>query len=176
VLQASLDIHRSSLSAMERARLLARIQEENKWSVGELAANLHMKQPLVSKLLAYLRLDFNVQNLLHAGELDMEKAFIISQEPDAAKQRELAKVAGLSREDLRRHVRNGGTGKVEPKASKAFFALTGGAVITLQRRDLTLSAAIEVLVDAVKELRKGLAQGLDISTQQRVMKDRAKRR
>jgi ParB/RepB/Spo0J family partition protein len=172
VVQMSLEAHKVGLTAMERSNLLAQIQKENNWSVTELAEKLHMKQPLVSKLLGYQRLTLEVQKLLHTGELDMEKAYVISQQP-SDKQVELAKAAGLSREDLRRHIRSGG--QDEPKASNASFTLAG-AVITLRGRDLTLSTAIEVLGNAIKELRKGLAQGLDISTQQRVMKDRANSR
>lgn len=175
-IQISLAVHHAPLSLMERSDFLARTQNENNWSQGELAANVHMRQPLVSKYLAMQRLCAEVQAMVREGELsDVEKLFVISQEPDAAKQLDLAKLAGLSRDDLRRHARNPPNGAgVEPKASKVSLALPGGGLITLKRRDLTLSGAVELLMGLVKELRRGLSNGLDISTVSRVLADKAK--
>jgi ParB/RepB/Spo0J family partition protein len=109
LLQMSLEAHKQGFTAMERSHLLCRIRTENNWQITELAEKLHMKQPMVSKLLAYQKLDPAIQAMLHRGELDMAKAFIISQEPDPAKQRELTDAAPLlDRDQLRRRAKGEG--------------------------------------------------------------------
>jgi ParB family chromosome partitioning protein len=173
LLQMSIDAHRTGLSPIERSDFLVKIKEENNWSVTELAAHLCLKQPLVTKLLAYAKLAPDIRELLHAGAIDMEKAYVISQEPDHARQRQLLKMAQSStREQLRRKIRS--PDAVEVKTNVARFVMPGGTAISLQGRELTLTVAVEVLTEAVRTLKKGLSQGLDITTQQRVMRDTAK--
>ena len=176
ILQMSLEAHKAGLTVMERSNLLQRIRTENSWQVNELADKLNMKQPLVSKLLAYQKLDPSIQAMLHNGELDMDKAFTISQEADPAKQRELFKgAASLSREELRQKAK-GHDKSATVKTGNARFPLSTGLCVTVQGREVTLSAAIDAMIETVKELKKGQAQGLDISTAQRVFKDKAKSR
>ena len=174
ILQASIDVHRVSLSLMERSNLLSRIRDENGWAVGELAERLSMKQPLVTKLLSYQKLAPGVQNLLHTGGLDGEKAYVISQEPDHEKQQALVKEsAGLSREQVRAKLRQKPAAE-EPKVRRAMFVLASGMSVTVQGIDATLEGVIESLSETIRELKRGLSQGLDVNTAQRVMRDKAK--
>lgn len=173
IVQMSLEAHKQGLTAMERSHLLHRIRSENDWPISQLAEKLHMKQPLVSKLLAYQKLDPVIQAMLHKGEIDMEKAFIISQQPDFEKQRELLRAAAhLDREQLRQKVN--GPEKATVKTAMARFPLSTGVSITVQGREVTLAGAIEAMMETVRELKKGLTQGLDITTAQRVMRDKAR--
>lgn len=173
ILQMSLEAHKQGLTLMERSNLLQHIRTENNWQIGELAEKLHMKQPLVSKLLAYQKLDPSVQAMVHSGELDMEKAFIISQEADPARQLDLVKAAPqLSRDQLRQKARTDGGTMV--KTAHARFPLANGICVSVQGREVTIAGAIEAMLETVKELKKGQGQGLDISTAQRVMRDKAK--
>lgn len=175
ILQMSLEAHKQGLTAMERSNLLQRIRAENNWQVSELAEKLHMRQPLVSKLLAYQKLDPAIQTMLHTGELDMDKAFTISKEPDLSKQMELLMVAStLSREQLRHKARRVAASEV--KLAMARFPLAAGLSVTVQGREVTLAGAIEAVLETAKELKKAQMQGLDISTTQRVMRDKAKAR
>lgn len=174
MLQMSLEAHKASLTAMERSNLLARIKTENGWSISELATQLQMKQPTVSKLLSFQRLEQGIQNLLHTGGLDMEKAFIISQEPDQARQVALVKShAHGTREQLRARL-GGGDDVPRPKAKRAVFPLGDKVSIAIQGLEMTLEEAIARLSDVLKELKRGLSQGLDITTAQRVMADKAR--
>ena len=63
IVQMSLEAHKVGLSPWERSCFLHRIKEDNGWQVSELAARMHMKQPLVSKLLSHQRLDKSLQIL-----------------------------------------------------------------------------------------------------------------
>ncbi|HEY4309323.1 MAG TPA: ParB/RepB/Spo0J family partition protein [Pirellulales bacterium] len=174
ILQMSLDAHRVSLSLWERSCLLRRIREETSCSVSELAAQVHMKQPLVSKLLAYQRLDPSIQHMLHGGAIDGEKALIISQEPDLQRQRELAILAAeLSREQLRRTARPVDEAK-QPRAKRAAFVLNDGRTVTVQGPEATLADTIDCLMEAVKKLKRCQADQLDITAAQRFMRDKAR--
>jgi len=176
ILQASLDVHKVSLSLMERSNLLAQIKEETGMGPTELADKLNMHQPMVSKLLSLQKLGPAVQHLLQTGALDVEKANLISQEPDFEKQMELATAAAhLSRDQVRAKVRNQGNGQ-KRQAKRAVFMLPGGVNVTVQGSAVTLESAIQSLSDALRELRRGLSQGLDIGTAQNVLRDKAKAR
>lgn len=174
LLQMSLEAHKVGLTPMERSNLLAKIKQENNWNVTELAANLQMKQPTVTKLLSFQRLEQGIQNLLHTGGLEMEKAFIISQEPDHNRQMSLVQQhAHASREQLRARV--GGSDDVQrPKAKRAVFALGGSVSVAIQGAEMTLEDAIEKLTELVKELKRGLSQSLTIASAQRVLADKAR--
>lgn len=173
-LQISLEAHKIGLTAMERSDVLQRIRVETDWSVSELADQLSMKQPLVSKLLALQKLAPEIQSKLRSREFeDIEKAYLLSQAEQPEQQLRLMDEAPkLSREQLRQRL----SGTAEPKTPSASFALPDGVVVSVRGSDLTLSKAIETLVTATKALRRGLAQQLDIHTVQRVMVDRSKAR
>jgi ParB/RepB/Spo0J family partition protein len=174
ILQMSLEVHKVGLSLMERSNFLKRIQEDNGWSVSEIAVQLQMKQPLVSKLLSFQKLDSRVQELLHKGDIDGEKAVMLSQEPDLERQWELATDSvGLTRDELRQRLRRSVKFN-QPKTKRAVFALPTGTCVTIKGSEVSLSDAIGILLETVRELKRGQSQRLDITTQQRVMKDKAK--
>jgi|GEM_PF-2080594 len=174
LLQMSLEVHKVGLSPMERSDFLDRIRKENDWSINELADALSMSQPTVSKLLGCQKVCPLVREMLHTGKLDTEKAYVISQEPDQAKQIELAKQATtLSREQFRRQAR-GISSSPEPTTDAATFPLPGGRSVVVKGEGLALAVVIDVLQETITHLRKGRKQGLDITTQQRVMRDTAK--
>ncbi len=103
--------------------------------------------------------------------MDSEKAYQICREPDFDKQRALlGTVASQTRDEVRRRVK-GNDNAVETKVSAARFAMPGPMTVGVQGKGLTLALAIDVISETLRILKKGLAQGLDISTQQRVMKD-----
>lgn len=174
VLQLTLDVHRASLTSMERSDALARIMRENNWSISELAEKLNMKQPLVTKLLKFQDGCSEVRAALQAGSIDQDKAYTICQEPNPDKQRGLLKQAGdLSREQLRQKARSKGE-PVALKTAVARFALPKGVMVTVQGPRMDLSGAIGAILETLRVLKKGQADSWDIVTAARVMRDRAK--
>ncbi|HZL26970.1 MAG TPA: ParB/RepB/Spo0J family partition protein [Acidobacteriaceae bacterium] len=174
LLQLSIDVHRTSLTPMERSDALARIMRENNWSISELALKLNMKQPLVSKLLKFQDGCEELRAALRDGRADQDKAYTICQEPDHDKQRELLKQAGdLSREQLRQKARSKGE-PVALKTAVARFALPKGVMVTVQGPKMDLSGAIEAMLQTLRVLKKGQADSWDIVTAARIMKQRAK--
>jgi len=174
LLQMSLEVHKASWTPMERSNQLFKIKQENGWSVGELADKLYMKQSVVSRSLANLRLAPELQELLQSGRLNGEHAYQLSQEPDHDKQRALAQeTVGLSRDQVRLKLRKKGGGE-QPKVRRAVFVLSSGMSITVQGKEITLDDTIESLSQTVRELKRAQAQGLNAETAQRVFRDRAK--
>jgi ParB/RepB/Spo0J family partition protein len=174
ITQWSIDAHRSNLTPMERSDLFARIKQESNLSVSDMAERLNIKQPLASKMLSFQNGCKELRDALDAGAIDQDKAYTICQEPSHEKQRELLKHASdLTREQLRQKAR-GGAQPVELKASIARFPLPTGVLITVQGRKMSLAGAINAMLEAVKELKKGQSEHWDITTAMRVMRDRAK--
>lgn len=174
VMQMSLEAHKVGLSAWERSCFLRRIKEENGWSIAELASRLQMKQPLVSKLLACQRLDRAIQQLVHTGALDLEKAFIISQEPSVERQREMVKLyAHLPRDQFRQRAKPTADSE-QATVKRARFYLPGGASVMVHGPALTLAGAIACLLETVKQLKRGQSQNQDIVATQKAMRQKAR--
>jgi ParB family chromosome partitioning protein len=173
ILQTSLDVHRESLSLMERSNVLSKIQAETGWTVTEIGERLSLSQGMVSKLLAFQRLAPAIQGLLQTGGLDGEKATVISRELDHARQLELVKEAAhLSREQIRAKVKRKPAGGAAVK--RAAFALSSDTTVSVTGPEMTLADVIEKLLAMVGELKRGLKQHLDIITVQRVLAQKAK--
>jgi ParB/RepB/Spo0J family partition protein len=172
--QLSIAVHRAELSLLERSDALAAIQKEENIGVGELADLVNLKQPAVTKLLSYQNGCDELKQLLKRNAIDSEKAYQICRESDLGKQRELLKEVPCStRAGIQRRV-NGNSDSVEAKVCVARFPMPGAALVTIQAKGLTLPLAIEIASENLRMLKKGHAQGLDIKTQQHVMRDTLK--
>jgi ParB family transcriptional regulator, chromosome partitioning protein len=173
-IQTCIAVHIVGLSPMEKSDQLAKVKQENNWSIGELAENLNMSQPQVTKLLTLQNSCPDLRDVLQAQKIDTDKAYVIASKPDHNVQRELlAKVNDLNREQFRRTAKSGGQ-PVELRTSIARFALVGDVMVTVQRPRMALSGAIQALSETLRQLKAADAQGLDVVTVSRVMRDRAK--
>ena len=172
-LQARIDAHRKNFNPIELSDLLAKIQVETKCTVNELAKQIGKSQPSIFRLLGLQRLCPSVRKLLEAGQIDQEKAFTISQESDAGKQVELAHEAkSMSREQLRNRLNS--PNHNEAKTNSARFPMPGDVTVIVQSRDLSLSCCIDVLIETVKQLKRGQREAHDINTLTRVMRNQLK--
>ncbi len=168
---AHLDFHRTNLSPVQRAKVLAELQRETKWTVTELAENLHITQSTASKLLAIDKAPPEVKGLLEAGKLCVERAAMLSQVTDPAM---IQQAVALDRDQLRQAIKGKGKGTAGPKLSSARFTMVGGYTVSLSGGQMDLESAVQVLTEAVRLLKKAVAQGLDVSTAMRVFRDTAK--
>ncbi len=169
LVQMSIEAHKVGLTPWERSCFISSVKEENKWSVTELAAALDMKQPMVTKLLSHQRLAKPVQELLHAGKLDIEKAFIISQEPIAERQCEMARLyAHLPRERLRQKFKP--AEPQEAKTTRAKFWPAGDVSVTVQGHALSLSVTIDSLLATVRELKRVQSKNGDIADAKKALR------
>ena len=123
ILQHSLDAHREQLTPMERSNLVAEIQKETGWSVGELVEQLSLDQSVISKAIAYQRLAPEIQAMLQAGTIRTEQAYLISQTSDFAEQLQLLKSSeGLSRDQFRAKAQRQRPGEDEGQAGDVHAA------------------------------------------------------
>ncbi len=86
MLQHSLDAQRVNLNPMEQSDLIADIQAEKGWGVTELAIQLSISQSKCTKLISCQRLPKAIQDMLRSGQVGLDKAYLLSQEPDPEKQ------------------------------------------------------------------------------------------
>jgi ParB family transcriptional regulator, chromosome partitioning protein len=173
-IQMCIAVHTVGLSPMEKSDQLAKIKQENNWSISELAENLNMSQPQVTKLLTFQNSCPDLRDALKSQKIDTDKAYAIASRSDHNVQRELlAKVNDLTREQLRRTAKSEGQ-PIELRTSIARFALVGDVMVTVQRPRMALSGAIQALSETLRQLKAADAQGLDVVTASRVMRDRAK--
>jgi len=174
--QASIDLHRQHLPPIDRARLFSNLCKEHGCTARKLAELLHVSEAVISRAVALLELPGDLQQQVNEGTLDARRAYLLSQESDPSRQRELAsQAAELSREELAKRVR-------KPKASdtpqvrmkRIVCPLPSGISITVSGADLSLDDFIEALAEAQKEARKAREQSLDAKTFAAVARDKAK--
>ena|ERR1700722_371330 len=170
-IRLGIDINRSSHKPMERAKSLLDYIELTGLTLMEACKKAGISQPFGSKLISLHKLAPDLQRKANDG-WDLESAYLVSQEPNHDRQRELAAQSGLTRDQLRQKVRSGGQ-PVDLKTSVARFPLPGGVMVSVQGRKMNLSGAIEAMLDVVKELKKGQADHWDITTAMRVLRHRA---
>jgi ParB family chromosome partitioning protein len=138
---------------------------------------LHVSEAVISRAIALLQLPDDLQQQVNAGTLDARRGYLLSQESDPARQRELAsQAAALTREELEKRVRKpkqSDTPQVRMK--RILCPLASGVSITVSGADLSLDDFIEALAEAQKEARKAREQSLDAKTFAAVMRDKAKK-
>jgi len=183
--QASIDLHRQHLPPIDRARLFTSLCQEQGCTAKNLAEMLHVSESSISRAVALLQLPDDLQQQVNDGTLDARRGYLLSQERDPDRQRELASQAtALSREELARQVRqakaNGASASTarpatKPQLKRIVCPLASGVSISVSGADLSLDGFIESLAEAQKEAKKAREQSLDAKTFAAVMKDKAKK-
>lgn len=175
--QASIDLHRQQLPALDRARLWARMCKEFGWASKRLAEVLKVSEAVVSRDLKLLALPEDIQQQISDGTLDARRGYLLTQESDPGRQRELAVTAmAMSRDELAKRVR-------KPKQSdtphvrmkRIVCPLPSGVSITVSGADLSLDDFIEAMSEALKEARRAREQFLDAKTFAAVARDKARK-
>ena len=174
--RASENLQRKELTAYRRWRLCADLICANPgWQQKDLAEHLHLDPSMVTRLHSPSRCSCEWQEALKAGKVGISDCYAASK-LDASEQAGLLalKLGGASRDTLEqagRRKRSAGTPVV--RASKIKLDL-GNVTVTISGDGLTLDDAIEAVMTAQKEMRKGRDQGLDAKTLVAVCRDRAK--
>jgi ParB family chromosome partitioning protein len=175
--QASIDLHRQHLPPIDRARLFANLCQEHGCTARKLAEILHVSESSISRAVALLQLPDDLQQQVNSGTLDARRGYLLSQENDPARQRELATQAtALSREELAKRVRKPkASGASQVRLKRILCPLPSGVSITVSGADLSLDDFIESLSEAHKEAKRAREQSLDAKTFAAVMKDKARK-
>lgn len=175
--QASIDVHRQQLPALDRARLWARMCKEFGWAAKKLAEVLKVSESVVSRDLKLLSLPEEIQQQINEGTLDARRGYLLTQESDPIRQRELAVAATtLSRDELAKRVRipkQSDTPLVRVK--RIILPLPSGISITVSGADLSMDDIHSALGELQREIRRSCDQGLDPKTVSKVLQDKAKK-
>lgn len=178
--QASIDQHRQALPPVDRAHLFRAILDENRWTARQLADSVCVSEAQISRALALLQLPEDVRQWVNGGELDPSKAYLITQESDPARQRELAQLARtVSRDALAAAVRKGAPRPADAapavRLGRVKIALPDQTTLALSGAGLGMAEVVEALAEALKEARKAADQNYDVKTFQSMMRDRFSR-
>lgn len=176
--QAAIDIHKQHLPRLDRARLWQANIKARGCTARQLAKELGVSESLVGDYLALLTLPSDVQEMVNRDALNMSKACLIAQqESDPDRQRELAKQAvDISRVELATRLKKARSNTEQKPAvsAKKIKIELASATVTISGANLTLDAAIDAVLEAHKEMKRGRQQGLTARTIQEVTSDRAK--
>jgi len=176
VAQASINEFQQHLPPIDQARLFQAIREEQGCTARQLAETLHVSEGSVSRALALLQLPEDLQKQINEGTLDARRGYILSQESDPERQRQLAAEAmSVSREELGQRVRRQKTQSVpQVRAKRIACQLPSGVSVTVAGQDLSLDDCIEALGEAQREAKRAREQKLDVKTWQSVMRDKSR--
>lgn len=169
-------IHRSDLSAYDKAVAKRSIKAARKVNNTQLAEVLCIDSSLVTRYLSVFECIQPVQEAAKAGKLGVSDWYALSKLPPDEQPALLEmKLNGASRDTLERHGRkrrNGTTTAV--KVSTIKVSLAGGLSVVIRGEGIDLEQGIEALVEAAKEGRKARDQGLDARTWSKVMEQKSK--
>lgn len=162
---------REDLKPLEKAKAYHRLKRENGWSNTKLAEEMNVSKAMVTQTLAYLGLPAEAKELLDAGKLSGSTAYKIARTNDEETRAELlcsAKNSGLTRKEANRRVskRNGRPFR------RSVFQLGAGIVTVATAEPPQLLSVIDLSKSLIRECRRALKDGLDISTFERVLADR----
>ena len=171
--QAAIDQHKQALPPVDQARLFQAIIDENHWTARKCAESVGVSEAQVSRALALLGLAEDVQRLVNGGELDPSKAYLITQEPDPAKQVELAhRARTLTRAALTTQIQKLAARPAPTTAvrlARVKIALPGGSTVTVVGAALAMDDVARILADTLKAARSATDAKYDVRTWQRMM-------
>ena len=164
---------REDLKLSDRAIAYRRLKEMRGITNAELASLMHVSKSLVTETLSYLELPPEALALLDAGKIAGSTAYAISRAPDQAKKQELLDKAmrgELRREDAARAVSR--SPSVRTPKQRSTFCLPSAEISVAMDGEQAIAGISEVLQELVRECRRAARQGLNVSTFERVLKDK----
>jgi ParB family transcriptional regulator, chromosome partitioning protein len=176
-------MHRADLTSFEKWRACEDFQLSHPdWSQKQLAEYLHLDPSMVTRLLSPGRCIKEWRDALQAGTVGIGDIYAASRLP---KEQQLGlltlKLSGASRDAIEKAGRQAlkqATAAPEEKVGRVKVALPTGVSIVLsgQGQELTLSATIDALSDALKAARRAQDEGLSAKSWTAAMKDKATRK
>jgi ParB/RepB/Spo0J family partition protein len=180
VIRLTENIARADLEAAEKSLSMVGLLDLNPgWTNKELAGYLHLDPSSVTRYVAYRNGTPEVQKAYLSGEIDLTRMYAIVKLPADKQNEALAMgLSGASRDTIGQVAgksRKGKSAKTEVvRTAKVHCLLPTGVQITVSGEGLSLGAAIDALIDAIKEMRAAKAKGYTTKTFAASMKDKAK--
>jgi len=174
------NIQRVDLSALEKARAIARLMEATGWNAAETAARLGISAATAARLTALLSLPATIVAQVEAGRLPASTAYEIAKIEDPARQAALAQEAvegRLTRDGVSgqfKKKRRGESHKESVTASRVIVNLGGERSVTVTGAGICLETLIGWLEELLGRARKARTQGLALKTFIKMLRDQAK--
>ena len=177
VMQLVANCQRQDLTILEQLNAYEQLMQTLKCSASDLAKRLFVSKAKVSGILALRNLTAEERELVRNGTLSGAKAYAV------------ARMDELGRAEAMRQIQNGtftrekaerlssAKGKETKPSQKHIQLQAVGATLRITSDTaLNVDAALDVLDDVTRELKKARSQNLDISTAALVLRDRTKNR
>ncbi len=169
------DLH-AALEQYEQYLLCSRWKQEHPdRSAKELAARIGRDPSLVSEILSLSRCVPEVVEAAKAGRIGATDWAVISRVDDPQAQRVLltAKLAGATRDDLRRSIRKYRTPSSDaPKVSRLKCQLSGASISFAASGGLSLDGIVDLLSELLKEAKRANDSGITAKTWEKTLRDR----
>jgi len=175
VAQIEMAVHRAGLKGWELYEGCYELLQLNPgWLAKDLAARLKLDPSYITRALSPSKTIPEVRAALKAGKIGLKSCYAISKEPEEKQAALLAlTLSGASCDEVEEHRRSAKACANAVRVERLRFSVSG-VTITLVGQGLALDLAIESMLEGVKEMRKGRANGLDAKTFQAAMACKAK--
>lgn len=166
--QLSANLHREDLTVFERAEAIYRLMQETGMTAEQVARKLSLSPATVSKTLMVRNLPRPVRDLVAAGKISADAAYLLARVKDEAQQAKLAErvVSGeLTRDALAEAIKAFGTRppvKAKPPTWRMTRTIGMGIALAVSGSELTLAGLLEVLEAFIIKAREAAARGVPL--------------
>lgn len=164
---------RVDLKPLELATAYKRLMDLRGCTLTELAEALHITKSMATQYMSFLTLPEEAKAMLDSGTLARSTAYAISREQDVAKRSELLAKAvrgELRRDDAATQVSQ--KPKSKPRM-RSTFRLGSAEICIVTDEEVEIADCLEVLRQLTRECRRAAKQGLNITTLESVLADKA---
>lgn len=164
-LQLVENLLREDLRPIEEAKGFQRLMERYDYSGKQVAVALAVPESKVSRSLSLLKLPAEIQQQVDAREISVRSAYELTKEPDADRQRRLAKqaAAGNLRHDQINHLVKRRRRAAKPRGVELTFEGDSGGVVKVRfRKGVGYDAVEAALADALEEVRQRIRGGVKL--------------
>jgi len=178
--QLTENIQRESLSPLEMARGIDRLQKSTSWSGTQIATKLGLSNATVTRLLALLSLPEYIQAKVATGEISAGAGYELARVKDTEQQTVLAGQAiggQLNRDALSGAVkakRETTVNNTVPLSTRVTAKLNAGRSVTVSAAALNLEKFIEILEELIGRVRQARPKGIALGTFFKILHDQAK--
>jgi ParB family transcriptional regulator, chromosome partitioning protein len=175
LIQLRTDIFKKKLGPFELAMLLIPLADEHSGTVKQLAALVHMEESLLWKYLQAKKLSPSSLEAFRSGSIGLKDVVELAKLSHEEQPVLLnLRLGGASTEEVRKARKRTSSSPSAARASRIKIELGSDLIVTISGAELTLDEAIEAVVSAQKEMRKGRDLGLDAKTIVSVARDKAR--
>lgn len=178
--QLILNCLRESLSSVETARAIGQLMQATGWNASQAANNLGFSNAKVTRLLALLALPPAILQEVEAGRIPASAGYELAQVENPEQQAELAQhlATGMLTRDAvagRRKARvKAAAGSTEAAPARVTALLGAGRTITVSAAGLTLESFISLIEELLGKARRVRAQGVELGTFIKMLRDQAR--